>query len=275
MLTERRNWLRLLPKRLGASNMLQPLNFEGKTALVMGASRGIGLATAKVLARYGATVVLAARSYDALAVAVGEINASTAVACDVSRYDSVRSAVNTCLEFTGKIDFLINNAGVIDPLTHLVDSDPVEWARAADINYKGVYHCMRATLPHMLNAGSGVVVNMSSGAANSALPGWSHYCSTKAAVKKLTEVAHRELNDRNVRIVGLSPGTVATDLMAKIRDAKINAVSDLDWSRHIPAEWAAEAVAFLCGPGGAEFSGTDFSIKTPEGRKLIGLPVDV
>ena len=130
---------------------------------------------------------------------------------------------------------------------------------------------MRATIPYMVSAGGGVVINMSSGAANSALPGWSHYCSTKAAVKKLTEVAHRELHDKNIHVIGLSPGTVATDMMLKIRDSKINAVSDLDWSNHIPAEWAAKAVAFLCGPEGTEFAGTDFSIKTEEGRERVGL----
>ncbi len=169
---------------------------------------------------------------------------------------------------------LINNAGVIEPLTHLIDSDPTQWGLAADINYKGVYHCMRATLPHMVNAGGGTIVNLSSGAANSALPGWSHYCSTKAAVKKLTEVAHRELHESNIRVVGLSPGTVATDMMKNIREAKINAVSHLDWSVHIPPEWAAEGVAFLCGPEGGECAGTDFSIKTPEGRARIGLPIE-
>lgn len=258
--------------------MIQTHKFKGKTALIMGASRGIGLATAQKLAQYGATVVLAARTFEPIASAAHKINAqggsTHAVKCDVSDYQAVERAVDSCLELTGQIDFLINNAGVIEPLAHLIDSDPVQWGLAADINYKGVYNGMRATLPHMLKAGRGSVVNMSSGAANSALPGWSHYCSTKAAVKKLTEVAHRELYANDIQIVGLSPGTVATDMMARIRKAKINAVSHLDWSAHIPAEWAAEAVAFLCGPEGREFSGTDFSIKSQEGRARIGLPLD-
>ncbi|GAA4940869.1 hypothetical protein GCM10025791_19090 [Halioxenophilus aromaticivorans] len=96
----------------------------------------------------------------------------------------------------------------------------------------------------MRDDGGRIVVNISSGAANRALVGWSHYCSTQAAAKKLTEIAHRELHQHNIRVVGLSQGTVATDFMATIRDAKINAVSDLDWVSHIPPHWTAEAVAF-------------------------------
>ena len=174
----------------------------------------------------------------------------------------------------GRLDILVNNAGMIDPIARISDSDPDNWSRAVETNIKGVYHGLRAALPVMEARGSGVIVNMSSGAANSALEGWSHYCSTKAAAKKLTECAHREVGDRGVRVVGLSPGTVATDMMAKIRASGVNPVSRLDWSAHIPPDWVAEAVAFLCGPDGASFAGTDFSIKTDEGRQLVGLPIE-
>ena len=257
--------------------MTQDLDFSGLTALITGASRGIGLAVAQTLAGYGATVVLTGRNLDIVQRAANNIRAKGQIAhalmCDVSDYASVEEAVSETLKITRKIDILVNNAGVIEPQAHLMDSDPAIWGQAANINFKGVYHGMRAALPAMVDRGAGIIVNMSSGAANSALPGWSHYCATKAAAKKLTEVAHRELADHGIRVVGLSPGTVATDMMAKIRDAQINVVSTLDWESHIPADWAAEAVAFLCGPEGAEFAGTDFSIKTPEGRARVGLPL--
>ena len=124
--------------------MPKALDFTGKTALIMGASKGIGLATAETLASLGATVILAARSAESLASATKKIRNSGGVAkaqvCDVSSYASVESAVEYTLSQTGQIDFLINNAGVIEPLSHFIDSDPNEWALAADINYKGVYY---------------------------------------------------------------------------------------------------------------------------------------
>ncbi|MBL4853113.1 MAG: SDR family oxidoreductase [Robiginitomaculum sp.] len=231
----------------------------------------------KNVSAYGATVVLAGRNLETVKAAADTTTAESrrayAVRCDVSNYASVESAVATAIDRAGQIDILVNNAGVIEPLAMLVDSDPTLWGFAADVNYKGVYHGMRAVIPGMLQNGGGVVVNMSSGAANSALPGWSHYCSNKAAAKKLTEVAHKELADKGIRVVGLSPGTVATEFMKKIKDSQINVVSNLSWDSHIPPEWAAEGVAFLCGSEGAEFAGTDFSIKTPEGRARVGLPL--
>ncbi|MEM8771140.1 MAG: SDR family oxidoreductase [Pseudomonadota bacterium] len=250
-------------------------NLQGKVALVTGASRGIGLATAHELSSLGASIVLAARTEYAIKQHAENIAArggrALAVKCDVASFVDVQAAVAQTIEAFGALDILVNNAGVIEPIARLADSDPSAWGLAIDINVKGVYHGLRAGIPVMEAQGGGVIVNISSGAANSALEGWSHYCASKAAAKKLTECAHKEAGDRGVRVVGLSPGTVATDMMARIKSSGVNPVSQLDWSSHIPPEWAAKAVAFLCGPGGAEFAGTDFSIKTEEGRNLAGL----
>ena len=251
-------------------------NLAGKVALVTGASRGIGLATARELSAQGATVVLAARSQDLIERYASDLRGAgrkaSAKVCDVAVFEQVDAVVKQTHEAFGGLDILVNNAGVIDPIARLSESDPLAWGTAIDVNVKGVYHGLRAAIPVMEAARGGVIVNISSGAANSALEGWSHYCSSKAAAKKLTECAHKEVGDRGIRIVGLSPGTVATEMMGKIKSSGINPVSQLDWSSHISPEWAAKAVAFLCGPGGAEFAGTDFSIKTPEGRAAVGLP---
>lgn len=250
---------------------------KGKRAIVTGASRGIGLAIAMKLSEYGVSVVLAARDIEEIELQASKLRRTgaeaLAVQCDVSKFHDVEQVVNTAIDAWGSLDILVNNAGTIDPIDRLTDGDPNVWAKAIDINIKGVYFGMRAALPHMEAHGRGVVVNMSSGAANSALEGWSHYCTSKAAVKKLTECAHKEMAENRVRIVGLSPGTVATGMMATIKNSGINPVSQLDWATHIPAEWAAEAVAFLCCDEAKDFDGTDFSIKTDEGRQRVGLRI--
>lgn len=255
--------------------MNEHIDLSGKTALVTGAGRGIGAAIARRLAKAGARVVVTSRSEGAIAQLAAGIRAAAGAAhslvCDVSLYSDVAAAVRFCVDTHGSLDILVNNAGVIEPIAPLADSDPELWSAAVDINLKGVYFGMRAAIPVMEAQGGGTIITLSSGAADSALEGWSHYCSTKSAVKKLTECAHKEAGGRGVRVVGLSPGTVATDMMARIRDSGINPVSQLAWSSHIPPEWAAEAVAFLCTKAADPFLGTDFSIKTREGRALVGL----
>ncbi|MCG8492397.1 MAG: SDR family oxidoreductase [Sneathiellales bacterium] len=253
-------------------------NLAGKTALVTGASQGIGFAISEKLAAQGAHVFMLARNKSALEEATTDLKEKgysvASFSGDVSQYENVKMAVSTCLETKGSLDILVNNAGVIDPISLLAESDPDAWGKAVDINLKGVYFGLRAVLPVMTRQGAGTIINISSGAANSILEGWSHYCSTKAAAKKLTEIAHKETANPDIHIIGLSPGSVATQMMKKIKASNVNPVSQLDWDSHISPEWVGEAVLFLCGPGGSHYSGTDFSIKTPEGRKAVGLPME-
>ncbi len=248
----------------------------GQSALITGASRGIGAATAVAFAEAGVNVVLAARNADDLTQVAAQVRAAGAQAhvhaCDVSRYGEVKAGVDRTLEAFGRLDILVNNAGLIDPIARLADSDPEAWVRAADVNYHGVYYGLRAALPTMAEAGSGVVVNVSSGAAVGALEGWSHYCSSKAAALSLTRCADKEMRDRGIRVVGLSPGTVATDMQVSIKASGINPVSQLDPSVHIPPAWAARAIVWLCTEAAGDVAGVDFTLKTPEERARVGLP---
>ncbi len=252
---------------------MQELN--GKTAVITGASRGIGAATARELANCGVSVILAARTLVDTNAIAEEINQAggkaIAVQCDVSNYDEVAAAISKCIEEFGHIDILINNAGVIDPIARIADSDPQKWSQVVDINVKGVYYGLRAAIPAMESQGSGVIINLSSGAANGALEGWSHYCATKAAVLSLTRCTDKECRENGIRVIGLSPGTVATDMQIKIKASGINPVSQLDPSAHISAEWSARAIAWLCTEAASEFCGTDFSLKDEENRKKAGL----
>ncbi len=248
---------------------------NGKAAVVTGASRGIGAATARELANCGVSVILAARSLAEIENIAADIQAAggkaRAIQCDVAIYGDVKGAVDLCVSSFGRIDILVNNAGIIEPIARIADSDPDAWDQVVDINVKGVYHGLRAALPAMEAQGSGVIINLSSGAASGALEGWSHYCATKAAVLSLTRCADKECREKGIRVTGLSPGTVATDMQVAIRQSGVNPVSQLDPSVHISAEWSARAIAWLCTSAAAEYSGTDFSLKNDEGRRLVGL----
>ncbi len=248
---------------------------QGKTALITGASRGIGAAAARHMAELGMQVVLAARTKHDCETIAEEIRQSgaqaLAVECDVASYASMEAAVASAVEAFGAVDILVNNAGIIDPIARLDESDPSGWDQAVDINLKGVYHGLRTVLPGMQTRGNGVIINISSGAAVNAIEGWSHYCATKAGVLALTRCVHKEYAEHGIRCIGLSPGTVATDMQRAIKASGINPVSQMDFSDHIPPEWPARAIAWLCTEAAAEWSGSDFSIKTDEGRKLVGL----
>ncbi|MEL6967097.1 MAG: SDR family oxidoreductase [Pseudomonadota bacterium] len=252
------------------------IDLTGKTAIITGASKGIGEAAARHLATLGANVVLAARSEAAIQAIAEDIQANghhaSAFVCDVSDRHAVAALLDHAKATFGSVDVLVNNAGLIDPIARIAESDPEEWDHVIDVNVKGVYYGLRYALPIMEAQGSGTIINISSGAANGALEGWSHYCASKAAVLRLTGVAHKEHGQGGIRVVGLSPGTVATDMQLSIKSSGINPVSQLDPSAHIPAEWVAKAIAWLCTADADPYLGGDFSLKTNEGRAAIGLP---
>ncbi|MBA3879076.1 MAG: short-chain dehydrogenase [Sphingobium sp.] len=254
---------------------MNQIDLSGKTALVTGANRGIGVAIARRLAEAGAHVMVTGRRKAGAQEVVNAIRAigrsADAIVCHVTRYDEVAAAVDASLARTGSLDIVVANAGTIEPIARLADSNPAAWGAVVDVNLKGVYHCVHAALPSMLERGGGTFITMNSGAANAPMEGWSHYCATKAAVQMLTRQVHKEYGDQGIRSIGLSPGPVAGDMQAAIRASGINPVSRLADEDYIPAEWAAEAVAWLCTPSADPFLGTDFSIRSEEGRKRVGL----
>lgn len=215
---------------------------------------------------------LAARSkgeITQIAEQIGE--AAIAVACDVSVYGDVAAAVEATVSTFGGLDVVINNAGVIEPISRMETADPEGWSHAVDINLKGVFYGMRAALPVMVDNGGGTILTVSSGAAHNPIEGWSHYCSSKAGAAMLTACADKEMQDKGIRAMGLSPGTVATQMQREISASGINPVSLLKWEDHIPADWPAKALLWMCGPDADDFIGSEISLRDEGIRKRVGL----
>ena len=248
---------------------------DGKSIIVTGASRGIGAEAARALSAAGAKVMLLARNAQAIAELSGEIRRAGGVAesmtCDVAVWSQVSTAVARTREAFGDVDVMINNAGVIEPIGPMSDSDPAAWTKAADINFNGVFFGIRAVLPLMRAKKSGVIINVSSGAAHNPLEGWSQYCATKAAAAMLTRCADLENRGAGVQVYGLSPGTVATDMQRAIKASGINPVSQMDFADHAPPSHAAQALVWLCTADAAEFAGQEVSLRDPAIRARVGL----
>ncbi|MCV3270196.1 SDR family oxidoreductase [Roseobacter sinensis] len=248
------------------------MDMTGKTVLITGASRGIGAETARVFARAGANVALVARGQTEIADLAGEIGQQAiAIPCNVASNREVSAAVETTVDTFGGLDVLINNAGVIEPISHLSTSDVQAWGDVIDINLKGVYYGMRAAVPVMKAAGGGSVLTISSGAAHGPVEAWSHYCASKAAVNMLTRCLDNEEASHGIRAMGLSPGTVATQMQREIKASGINPVSQLDWDVHIPADWPARALLWMCSPEADAWCGQEISLRDEDIRRKAGL----
>lgn len=248
------------------------MSVSGKTVLITGASRGIGAATARIFASEGANVALASRSRGAIEDLATEIGPSALpLACDVGDFVQVEAAVAATVNAFGRLDVLIGNAGVIGPIEALAASDPADWGAVIDINLKGVYHGARAALPVMLGQGGGTIINISSGAAHSPLEAWSAYCASKAGAAMVTRSIHHEYGSRGIRAMGLSPGTVATQMQRDIKASGIGPVAKLEWEDHIQPDWPARTCLWMCGAAGDDWLGQEIALRDEAIRRAVGL----
>jgi 3-oxoacyl-[acyl-carrier protein] reductase len=246
-----------------------------KVIIVTGASRGIGAAAAGALAREGAIVVLTARNGDltagvarAIVEAGGKASASS---CDVSDYAAVEALVADTESRFGRIDALINNAGVIEPIASIAASDPAVWARNIEINLTGAYHPIRAVLPRMIAAGGGTIVNVSSGAGMRPLEGWSAYCTGKAGLAMLTRAIMLENHQHGIRVFGFQPGTTDTDMQVTIRASGVNVVSKIPRENLTPVAHPAAAIVYLCTSAADDLNGQEFSLGNEAFRSRLNL----
>lgn len=187
---------------------------EGRTAVITGASRGIGAALAAAWAAHGVRLGLCSRSAPALPDGPNVV----AARLDVTDEKALGDFVARVEERFGAIDCWVNNAGVLEPIAPLREVEADAFRRHIDVNLTGVFLGTRAFVRHRRDrGGGGVLINVSSGAAQSAYAGWSSYCAAKAGVDRLTECVQLEEAERGLRAYAVAPGVVDTDMQAIIR----------------------------------------------------------
>lgn len=201
------------------------MDLKDRTIIITGASSGIGEATAKKLAKDGANVVLMARRKDKLEnlkQAIEKDGGKALVATgDVTKKEDFNAVVAKTIEKYGKVDGLINNAGLM-PLSFVEKLKTDEWEKMVDVNIKGVLNGVAAVLPKMIDNKGGAIINISSMAANRYFPGGAVYCATKSAVKMLSEGLRQELAPKyGINVTSIEPGAVATELTDTITDEDI------------------------------------------------------
>ncbi|EFH80469.1 SDR family oxidoreductase [Ktedonobacter racemifer] len=222
-------------------------NIEGKVVVITGASSGLGEATARLLSAQGASVVLGARRVDRIQSLADELTRSggkaLAIPTDVTDSDQVKRLVDAAVQTYGRIDVMINNAGLMphSPLERLKIDD---WNRTIDVNIKGVLYGIAAALPHMKQQKAGQIINVSSVAGHKVRPTSAVYAATKTAVLVISEGLRQEVKPYNIRTTVISPGAVATELPNSITEPDIAENVRKGYEIAIPAESFAQAVAF-------------------------------
>jgi NADP-dependent 3-hydroxy acid dehydrogenase YdfG len=223
-------------------------NIGEKIVVITGASSGNGEATARHLSAQGATVVLGARRADRIQSLAGQLNRSggkaLAIPTDVTQFDQVKRLVDAAVTTYGRIDVMINNAGLMphSPLERLKIDD---WNRMIDVNLKGVLYGIAAALPYMKQQKAGHIINVSSVAGHKVRPGSAVYAATKTAVLVLSEGLRQEVKPYNIRTTVISPGALATELPNSITEPDVaENVRKFVQEIALPAESFARAVAF-------------------------------
>lgn len=235
--------------------------------IIFGGSQGIGAATAKALAARGVKVAIAARNPSACDAVAQDITAAGGatlpVACDVADDGQVAAVIAATVARFGRLDFVVNSAGVMDPIGLIEDCPPDAWARCLAVNITGSFHASRAALPLLRAQNSGVIINLSSGAAFHALEGWGAYCVAKAGLAMLTKVLAAEVAGSGIRVYGFQPGMVNTALTRQALQHKVNRVADLDYTAFDPPEAPAVAIVWLCLNGPGDLSGHEVLFTDP------------
>ena len=206
------------------------MKLDGQIAVITGSGRGIGRAIALAYAREGAKLALAARSETELqetVSAVSELGAEAiAVRTDVTSQEDTERLAHRVVERFGRIDVLVNNAGNSGPVGPLHVNDIADWVNTINVNLTGTFLVCRAVIPVMLERSGGKIINLSGAGATNAWSNMSAYCSSKAAVVRLTEVLAQELDGKGIMVNALGPGSVHTSMWDRMTEQAAQAGAD-------------------------------------------------
>jgi NAD(P)-dependent dehydrogenase (short-subunit alcohol dehydrogenase family) len=257
-------------------------HLKNQTAIITGAGRGIGRATALALAEAGAAVVLVARSADEVNSVADEIKfngasgQALAIPTDISDPAEVDHLLVLTLRAFGQIDILVNNAAMINPIGKVWETSPLAWQKLIATNLLGPYFCARAVLPHMLERGSGRIINISSAAADINLEGTSAYNASKAALERFSGTLAAEVDGTGVVVTTFRPGTVDTGMQAEMRQTPAQFLpktelfqSFFDKGQLRSPDEIAQAVLWLASRFSVDTNGQRFDIEDKAFRQRV------
>lgn len=208
------------------------MRLQGKTALITGGGTGIGKAIATLFAKEGARVAISGRRKPQLDETISTMGPNAmAVTTDVTDMAQVQQMVDEVMSACGRIDILVNNAAVITSRTPLADTPLEAWDVMMDINVRGIYYACKAVLPHMMQQGSGAVINIASVAGQRGQPGNAAYSTTKGAVMNMTRSVAVDYGPHGIRCNSISPALVRTEM------AETRLQPGEDWNARAAKEW--------------------------------------
>lgn len=246
---------------------------EGSVTIITGAGKGLGKAIAADIIGKGGHAVLVVRSQASATSLADEFGAKVVVVTtDVTAPDAADKALAAGIARWGKVDGLVNNAGIVDPIARIAASDPAQWEATIITNLVAPYRFTRAFLAHGDKSAKRRIVNISSGAAHRPLEGWNAYCASKAGLAMLTRATGLEYAGENVFAFGLIPGLVDTGMQATIRASGVNEVSRLPQTALRPAEEPARATVHLLSGAADDLAGGEVDIRDAAFRGRVGLP---
>lgn len=189
---------------------------KNKVAVVTGAADGIGLAISEAFAKEGAMIVMGDINEEMCIVEAEKLSeagfSALPVFCDVCKTASVNMMVENCIDKYGKIDVLVNNAAIAIP-GRVTEMPEEAWDQLMNVNLKGVFRCIKACLPHMISAGGGSIINMSSTQAHRSWDDWTAYAAAKGGLLSMTKQLAGQFGSKNIRFNSISPGTIMTPML--------------------------------------------------------------